>query len=145
MHRPLLFFQTNFNFVLTTVKIAARQTSYKGCMCGNSCMACYKYLLNVEKQEKFRQEELNMKDRQDDVFSSHTCKNGLTLSLPSTILTGVKVPPSSQIPVGLLLCSLKHAWLKDLPTIWVKTTSKPVCWRNPQPLCERRLEEMRLH
>lgn len=39
--------------------------------------------------------------------------------------------------MGLLPYSLKHTWLKDSYTFWVKTTAELGRWRNSQPLCER--------
>ena len=42
---------------------------------------------------------------------------------------GVKVSPPERNTCGIIQRGTNHAWPKDLPTIWVKTTSEPGCWK----------------
>lgn len=70
-----------------------------------------------------------MKHREYDVLVS-TPTTMPTLFVYFDILTEVwRSLPPSRIPVGLFQRGMNHAWPKDLPTIWVKTTSEPGCWK----------------
>ncbi len=84
----LLFCQTSFKFVLTTVDKVKSQGKVLECDWVNSCTTWWKYLLNADKQEKFLQTQPNVEHIENDVLA-YTSARMPTLFSSSTILTVV--------------------------------------------------------